>query len=265
MKQTVEELKTRQQELDEHEWAAKMVDIGRQKEEISNRIQKYAGTNLLSKIQDLLKRRKKKRERIRRKSARLKIERNDAQLKRDKLHKVCDDWVKQKTEKDLEQKRMMEAAQRSELVLYSVNKRIASAEKYLHLFEMVQKLRKSRYHANPRKDNNEKGFLEKLERLRCVWSDALLAYKEEKKKLQSFLSESSKSLEHQWREVLFGEGFQDTTHNMEASSLQQLIEIRRTWDSFIVPADYAIGSSIPVGWVTPNENPLEQWKQYRSK
>jgi len=107
---------------------------------------------------------------------------------------------------------------------------------------------------------NQLEFDQQIEELKLL-EENLIDYNKEKQKLEETLIFSSNSLEDQWRKVLFGNIKRDC-NVIKQPELENFLEIRRIWDSYIVPSTSNYGTSIPSGWICPSKNPTKKWTEY---
>ncbi|XP_023034011.1 uncharacterized protein LOC6648170 [Drosophila willistoni] len=89
---------------------------------------------------------------------------------------------------------------------------------------------------------------QELDPMRQVWQRVL----------QENAEEAPKSLDSQWKEVLFGRDSELVESKGETR--KKLLKKRIIWDSYISQGKW--GSCIPNKWVLPPDEPSSQWAQY---
>lgn len=267
LESTEKELKECMNTLSESDWDAKLREINSVKDEVSKILQSYDDKLGVATLQKILCKRRKKRLRIRKRKLQLQSKRKEMTKRRRELHIAIDKRLESKRQEDMKIKQIKEASEYAKMVLSSVTKKKEDAKNYIQLLNFLKELRRARQIAS--QSNTSEGgteFISKINRLIAVWNDAFEDYENEERKLRSILNDTHKSVEDQWKEVLFGQAEEDlaSADSVEKDDMGRLIEIRSGWDSCIVPEDYKYGSYIPTGWVLPPERPSSEWKIYLS-
>ncbi|KAG5849064.1 hypothetical protein ANANG_G00106080 [Anguilla anguilla] len=176
-------------------------------------------------------------------------------------------------------------------VLSEVRKKQADAKRMLDILRSLEKLRKLRKEAAGRKGifpekEADEVFEGHVERLRKLIRKRTTVYDAEEKALRVMLEgeqeeerkkeqekrqkkEREKFLQKKWEveTMLFGAEMHPDhplqpfkqCYTQAEHSLHALIQIRREWDAYLVPADHPDGSFIPQGWVLPEPPSDETW------
>ncbi|XP_018801425.1 PREDICTED: uncharacterized protein LOC108976648 [Bactrocera latifrons] len=121
------------------------------------------------------------------------------------------------------------------------------AQRFIQTFELLKKLHFSR----GQNVHNTKEFGEQLRDLRIYWGKILDETNIE--------CTQERHVEDQWNETIFG-SVEHSCYDGE-QKISDLLRIRRIWDSYLTRSKN--GSSIPGGWILPNENANSEWQQYR--
>lgn len=182
-----------------------------------------------------------------------------------KLHEKIDKSLNIIKQNNIELLARKQATEHAKIILTEINQKKFEALKYIKLFKSLTELRLLRKQKERLPDPNGEIWIEKINQLLLLWEDTLEEYIKEESNLKSLLAYNSKSLEDQWREVIFGD--MDCDKKLTKTSyLNDFFDIRRTWDSYIVPDHITgLGSSIPTGWVLPPANPSDKWMAFMFK
>lgn len=114
-----------------------------------------------------------------------------------------------------------------------------------------------------------------------MWENSLRTYSIEEHGLRLMLEKNAeddskaarlakeKKLLEEWQTVLFGPKYLIPVNNPTYYALtaaerdmETFIAIRKSWDTFLVKANNEMGSKIPIGWVLPEVNAMDNWAQY---
>lgn len=245
--------------LDNNQWDNQLLGLKSQLNELSATNQKYQNPNLLSSAKRAVEQRLKKRSRIKKRKAEFDALKKCELKSRESKHQQIDQWLSKNAEKIRENQREMENKQRAEEVLTEVKTLKNDAAKYVQTFDSLKELYRVR---NKDKVAGDSDFKREIEKLKKKWLDASEKYEAEEKRLRTFLN-CSNNLD-EWKGAVFGDETNEDIFSLKKheNGLAKLIEIRRQWDSFIVPDENPYGSSVPLGWATPNANPTKQWAAY---
>lgn len=168
-------------------------------------------------------------------------------------------------------------------VLAEVTKKKSEARKQLSLLSSLIKLRNIREHMAVQRGENvsledRKAFAKVTEDLTRMWEKSQQVYLKEEQGLKVMLeqnaaedsntirNEKEKKIAAEWTEVLFGgkvvpsEAYWALT--AAEKNFETFVEIRKSWDTFLVNNNDEEGSKIPVGWVLPTANARDDWKVY---
>lgn len=248
----------------DNEWNEKMTILHEKQKRMMQLTEKYTNADIQAAIEMKLKRRQEKRARIRKRKKetselhRLRIE------TRTEKHRVIDEWFQEAARTIEKERQRAQDDQRIEQILSDVKRKRSEAIKNINLMNSLIELHRVRRVQKLLNDRCEHELVDELKSLKTQWQSALATYTEEEQKLRKCTK--SNDLYGEWHEVLFDAG--DHTQSIEINSVQDvddLIRIRSAWDAFIVAPSNVSGSSIPIGWVTPNANPSAEWKAYLSK
>lgn len=242
---------------DKNQWKNQIIGLKSQLNELSAQNQKYQNPNLCINAKRAVERRLKKRIRIKKQKTEFDALKKCQKKNRELKHQQIDQWLNENAEKIRENRRQCESKQRAEEVLTEVKSLKNDAVKCIQTFDSLQALYRIR---NKDKAIGDREFNREIEKLKKKWLDASLKYEMEEKRLRTFLNCTNNVDE--WQETIFG-GYMknDDIFSLKKNEngLGKLIEIRRQWDSFIVPDENPFGSSVPLGWAIPNANPTNQW------
>lgn len=252
--------------LTDAQWNERIAIVEHKKVTLVNLTEKYNDQNVQENIKNALKRRKKKRENIKkRKRETMEMKRFQIE-KRLRIHQKIDKYLEANAHKLLKERQRIDAEQRAEEILAGVKKRKTEARKYITLIDSLIELHHVRCVQKGSDEHSEKELKRQLALLQTMWTDAIQNYEQEEEQLRKFLKTQDQYI-GEWRNVLFGcdESVAIGTNPFLKSenSIKELIRIRRSWDKCIVPKNDPFGSTIPLGWITPNKNSSEKWKIYR--
>lgn len=223
---------------------------------------KYSDPDVQAAIETKLKRRQEKRERIRKRKKETSALRQLRIEIRNEKHRTIDEWFRETAQAIETQRQRTIEEQQIEQILSDVKQMKSKAAKNINLMESLIELHRVRRIQKSWSERCEHELVDELASLKSQWQLALASYEEEEQKLRKRMK--SNDLCGEWQEVLFSasEGIQPD----EVTSIQDvndLIRIRSMWDAFVVTPASVSGSSIPIGWITPKEDPLEEWKAFK--
>nr|XP_055039529.1 programmed cell death protein 7 [Misgurnus anguillicaudatus] len=233
----------------------------------------------------------KKRARVRRRKMEEREEKQEQEARRAERKAEVDKWQIKRLQEVEEKNREKELKLAADAVLSEVRKKQADSKRMQDILKSLEKLRKLRKEAAARRGlfpekESDVTFEGHLERLRSLIQKRTAVYAVEEKALRVMLEgeqeeerkrdrekrqkkEKEKLLQKK-REVesmLFGaelppdhplQPFHDYYTQAERS-LPALIQIRREWDQFLVPAEHPDGSAVPQGWVLPDQPSDDIW------
>ncbi|XP_064192715.1 programmed cell death protein 7 [Anguilla rostrata] len=233
----------------------------------------------------------KRRLRIRRKKRELIQEEKEEDERAAEREAAIDKWRMKRIREVEEKKRELELKMAADSVLSEVRKKQADAKRMLDILRSLEKLRKLRKEAAGRKGifpekEADEVFEGHVERLRKLIRKRTTVYDAEEKALRVMLEgeqeeerkkeqekrqkkEREKFLQKKWEveTMLFGAEMHPDhplqpfkqCYTQAEHSLHALIQIRREWDAYLVPADHPDGSFIPQAWVLPEPPSDETW------
>lgn len=259
IKSEIENLSRCVASIDENQWNNQVLGLQSQLNELSATNQKYQQPNLVNSAKRAVEQREKKRSNIKKRKAEFDALKKCVRKNREQKHRHIDQWLNKNVEKIRENQREMENKQRAEEVLTEVKTLKNDAAKQVQTFDSLTELYRVR---NKDKAADDSGFKREIEKLKKKWLDASEKYEAEEKRLRTFLN-CSNNLD-EWQRIVFGNEKTEDIFSLKKheNGLAKLIEIRRQWDSFMVPDGNPHGSSVPLGWATPNSNPTNQWAAY---
>lgn len=202
-----------------------------------------------------------------------------------------DKWLDDIKEKNQKLKREAEMKKEADFILLEVRRKIHEAKKTIEKIKAFEKLRHSRQENSLKKglhiqsEHNEK-FKKKMSVLKETMQRQLVDYEAEEKALKVMLEteqEGQWEEEAQWKikklktmqqkkqkniiECLFGVSGDPLPtdplylfhkyHTSANSSIENLVQIRRQWDSFLSED----GESVPQQWVVPVAPSNASWEQ----
>lgn len=244
------------------QWDEQMFQLNSKTADLSAICSKYQDLNLINAVQNVAKKRQLKRDRIRLRKAETKEFRKYQAINRERKHHEIDKWLEKNTEEILNNRRQIETKQRAEQILMNVKSRKSEAEKQILVLNSLKELNRIR-NRDKHTVANDTEFNREIDDIKEMWLTAYKNYECEEKGLLAFLNCTNRWEE--WRDTIFGEPKKEYavfSLKKKDKGLIQLIKIRNLWDECIVPDDNPFGSCIPLGWVFPNTNPSDKWKQY---
>ncbi|KAJ8247467.1 hypothetical protein GJAV_G00246780 [Gymnothorax javanicus] len=275
----------------EHFWTESYPQAVAIKNALLGRLDLFGDPVYIETVKNKLALIRKKRSRIQRK----KRERVEEKIKEDsrvaEREAAIDKWRMKRIQRVEEKKRELELKAAADSVLSEVRKKQADAKRMLDILRSLEKLRKLRKEAAARKGifpekEADEVFEGHVERLRKLIRKRTAVYAVEEQALRVMLEgeqEEERKKEQEKRQkkerekflqkklevetMLFGEEMHPhhplqpfkQCYTQAEHSLHALIQIRRDWDAYLVPADHPDGSFIPQGWVLPEPPSDETW------
>lgn len=233
----------------------------------------------------------KKRARVRRRKMEEREEKQEQEARRAERKAEVDKWQIKRIQEVEEKNREKELKLAADAVLSEVRKKQADSKRMQDILKSLEKLRKLRKEAAARRGlfpekESDVIFEGHLERLRSLIQKRTAVYAVEEKALRVMLEgeqEEERKRDREKRQkkekekllqkkkevesMLFGaelppdhplQPFHDYYTQAERS-LPALIQIRREWDQFLVPAEHPDGSAVPQGWVLPDQPADDIW------
>lgn len=234
---------------------------------------------------------KKRRERLHRRRVQRREEKREQEVRTAEKEAAIDKHQLKKTLELEEKNRERELKLAADSVLAEVRRKQGDTKRMLDILKALEKLRKLRKDAASRKGlfpekECDAVFEGHLLRLRALISKRTAVYGAEEKALRVMLEgeqEEERKRDHEKRQrkeqekqlqkkrevdaMLFGAEL-PSDHPLQPYleyytsaeySLPALVQIRREWDQFLVPADHPKGSSVPRGWVLPDPPADDLW------
>ncbi|KAL5005460.1 hypothetical protein ScPMuIL_018916 [Solemya velum] len=237
--------------------------------------------------------RRKKRERQKKLCKERYEDRQEELQNREKKHAEIDKWRNEIAQKVLNDEQEKELKASADKMLGEVRRKISDVTKTVDRIGGLHKLRKLRKERAERQGvytspSMDQVFDSHMEQLLALASARRITYEAELKTLMVMLEieheetlekereksrqqklQKQKNEKQKYSEMLFGEEehldhldpllpFRNFYEQADFS-FQALLEIRKSWDSFIVPRGTPGASRIPDGWVIPGEATSEIW------
>ncbi|KAF4524453.1 hypothetical protein B566_EDAN011875 [Ephemera danica] len=239
-----------------------------------------------SHLQQIVKKRKCKRQAQHRRRVELKKERQSRQLATQELNLQIDEWMRQQQEEVEREKRDEYMKKEADAVLGEVRLKQSEGRRWVQLLTSLTKLRKLRAQAAAEKglrpsESEDVEFNETIGKLLSTWNLRMDDYAAEEHALKVMLAEEafakhgfnkkndkSRNPLEQWEKILFGPEPNvndiEYAHHMRANTnFQELLNIRQKWDEMVValaaPGITVMTSAPPVGWVVPTVASSENW------
>ncbi|XP_074479142.1 programmed cell death protein 7 [Sebastes fasciatus] len=200
-------------------------------------------------------------------------------------------WRMQRVHQVEEKKKERELKLAADAVLCEVRKKQADVKRMHDILRSLEKLRRLRKEAASRKGivterECDEAFGSRLEQLRNVMKKRTAIYSTEEKALMVMLEgeqeeerrreqekrvkkERERHLQRKRRvnTMLFGDELPADSvlqpfrhyYTQAERSLHALLQIRREWDVFAVPADHPDGSAVPQSWILPDAPSDHAW------
>ncbi|KAK3097934.1 hypothetical protein FSP39_014664 [Pinctada imbricata] len=277
----------------EVEWEGQVKEVLEMKNQLKVMKNSIQDAETISKLKRKLSMRRKKRERIKRKRKEDHEEKKAIIEHREELHKTLDNWQEQRRLEVEQKKQEVEMKKSADEILNEVRKKILDTTKLTDLHKGLQKLRKLRkdrmkqqgVFTNPVSDEKFDVVLQEQYVVLDKRKDTYLAEEKALKVMLETEQEDNKEKEREKalliqrqkqekqekkdKEMLFGKpdfhGEEDGLYpfyqfyDQANHSFDSFVQIRRDWDSFIVPPSVPGGSRLPDGWVLPPEPSSPIW------
>uniref|UniRef100_A0A3B3Z795 Uncharacterized protein n=1 Tax=Periophthalmus magnuspinnatus TaxID=409849 RepID=A0A3B3Z795_9GOBI len=275
----------------ENGWTNSYVKAVEIKQEIQSRLQLLSDNENLQRVKAKLATIAKRKTRRQRTKQRLQMDKQQREAQIAEKDADIEKWRLKKIQEEEEKKKEEELKLTADAVLCEVRKKQADVKRIQDILKSLEKLRKLRKEAAGRKgiftdQQSDDNFNKILEELRSVAKKRTAVYGAEERALMVMLEgeqeeERKRELELKRKRerdkqmlikrkadiILFGD---DTPpdpfiqpfrqyYTQGEESLPALIQIRREWDAFLVPADHPEGSAIPQGWVLPDPPSDQAW------
>lgn len=243
----------------------KMIDWKKKESRMLELTDKYSSTEKQEQIKLALHQRTSKRQKIKLRKQQSRQWRKEIENKRRKKLEMTDKTIQANQQRIAEEKLRVEADNRAEEILVSVKHRQADALKNIEMFHSIIELHRIRRIKEGKNENFESEIVDEVSNMIEQWKSFLEIYRKEEMDIRRFLNKNDVLVE--WKEVLFECGFSDNLNSNKKRSIDDLIRIRQKWDDFITSGEssFAVGSTIPVGWVTPSKQPTIEWSKYATK
>ncbi|XP_029983993.1 programmed cell death protein 7 [Sphaeramia orbicularis] len=272
-------------------WTDSYLQALEMKKELEDKLKLLSDGDSLQRLKTKLSRIAKTRERRMRGRKRRQVEEQHQEVQTAEKEAAIDKWRMKKIHEVEERKKEQELKLAADSVLCEVRKKQADVKRMQDVLRSLEKLRKLRKEAASRKgifteQESDEAFSGLLEKLRSVMKKRTAVYSAEEKALMVMLEgeqeeerrrdlerrvkkEKEKQLQRKRRvdAMLFGDevppdpGLQPFReyYTQAEHSLHALVQIRREWDSFLVPADHPDGTPVPQGWVLPDPPSDQAW------
>lgn len=246
----------------EIEWNEKWTMLCEKKKRLMDLTEKYANADVQAAIEIKLKHRQEKRSRIQKRKKETSKLRHLRIETRNEKHRMIDEWFQETAQIIENQRQRAEEDQRIERILSDVKRKKSEAAKNINLMDSLIELHRVRRIQKSLSDRCEHKLVGELASLKAQWHSAIAIYEREEQKLRKCMT--SNDLYDEWQEVLFGASEGTQQNGMSPHHcLDDLIRVRTAWDAFIVTSSSFPASSIPIGWITPNERPVAEWITYK--
>uniref|UniRef100_A0A182RNV4 Programmed cell death protein 7 n=1 Tax=Anopheles funestus TaxID=62324 RepID=A0A182RNV4_ANOFN len=224
--------------------------------------------------------RKKKRAWQKRRNQRLHEDRKTEQAARTERLAEIDAWEAEWKNRLIQERVAREELHMKTLILTDVRRRKARVKRVLTRFEKAVQLQQQRQSVSSIHPQLEERSLTKMDTLITEWKGKMAECVREEKRLKAELNRQStcnvnRRRENRWRKVLFGSAAPGgmTGRGSKEDWWQQLITVRRAWDTFSLPSnsdDILIQNGMPdeknvapATWVLPPDQPLPEWGVYQ--
>lgn len=274
-------------------WSESCVKALAVKKELQEKLKTLDDPVYIEDVKKKLARIRKKRSRIQRKKREQALEKQEEEARAAEREAQIDKWRMKCVQQVEEKKREQELKAAADSVLSEVRKKQADSKRMMDILRSLEKLRKLRKEAAARKGIHpeataDEAFEQQVAVLRKVIVKRTVVYDAEEKALRVMLEgeqeeERKRELERKHKKekekvlqrkrhvesMLFGNSAEMHPEHplrpfrhyyLQAEhSLHALMQIRRDWDCFLVPADHPDGSFIPQGWVLPVPPSNDVW------
>lgn len=256
-------LKELMQHLTESEWNTRLKNLEVTREIIVQNLKKYESFDKVDNIKLQIHRRQRKRAWLKRRNAKLKKQKLEMLRNREERNRKIDEFLDYEKSKQQNILGAKLSAEQAKTTLSDISKKINDAKGYIQLLDALKELRRVRKIVSQASNTGEFYFEQEIGELIVMWREALQEYELEENNIKFIVNRSNKTQENLWYEILFGCHSYNECLGMK-NRLSEFVEIRRCWDSFLVPTDSPYGSNIPVGCVIPNAKPNNKWSIYRN-
>ncbi|KAL7406333.1 hypothetical protein ABVT39_017995 [Epinephelus coioides] len=276
---------------DESVWADSYSVALNVKSELQDKLRVLSDTESLDRFKAKLSRITKTRARRQRARKLLQMEEKLREERITEKEAAINKWRMQQIHEVEEKKKERELKLAADSVLCEVRKKQADVKRMQDILRSLEKLRRLRKEAASRKGivtepECDEAFSSRLEQLRSVMKKRTAVYSAEEKALMVMLEGEQEEERRREREkrvkkererhlqrkqrvdaMLFGDELPADSvlqpfrgYYMQAErSLHALLQIRREWDVFVVPADHPDGSSVPQSWILPDAPSDQAW------
>lgn len=222
-------------------------------------------------------------------------EKQEALARKNELHSRIDEWLNAISQKEIQLKKDKEMKICVDSVLSEVRKKKSDVSKMLELIKVLSKLRKVRKENVAKKGlytlfHCDQKFEEDIPRLQRMLNRQMEIYEAEQRTLMVMLeceqeetkererahshkvqAEIDKREQKREQQLLFGKRIIDDDdpiypfmnfYSQAEYSWEAFIQIRRDWDSYLVPENTPGASRIPNSWVMPPEPSDATWAKF---
>lgn len=212
--ETIEHLKANENNLRQNinkfttvEWTQSLQNLHEKQKSIELLLAKYENPLQLQKIRKIISQRKNQRSKLKHLQAQRKQHKIDIENNRQKLHQQIDAWQSKQISNEIKRKEMQQNSKRVPEILGGVTKKKLEAKKYLAVLDSLIDLRHARCVQSGKMPKiGENFFIERINRLKAVWIDALENYENDENELKKFLDTNEQTIECDWNRVLFNVG-----------------------------------------------------------
>ncbi|CAE1271897.1 Programmed cell death protein 7 [Acanthosepion pharaonis] len=277
------------------EWLKEVKKTEAMKEQLEQFRHKVDNQDLMAQLEKKVKKRQKDRERLKRSQSRRYQEKQEALARRNELHSQIDEWLNAISQKEIQLKKDKEMKICVDSVLSEVRKKKSDVSKMLELIKVLSKLRKVRKENVAKKGlytlfHCDQKFEEDIPRLQRMLNRQMEIYEAEQRTLMVMLeceqeetkererahshkvqAEIEKREQKREQQLLFGKRTIDDDdpiypfmkfYSQAEYSWEAFIQIRRDWDSYLVPENTPGASRIPNSWVMPPEPSDAIWAKF---
>lgn len=248
----IENLKTNEYNLRQNinqltpdEWTESFKIFHNEQKSIESQLTKYENPLTLNIVNKTISQRHNKRLQLKRlKANNRKQHKIIRENYRQDLHKKIDLWqLKSIADDKMKIEEKQQNSKRVPQVLGGVAKKKLEAKKYLDVLDSLIDLRRARLVQSGKIQSiGENYFIERINRLKAVWIDALQNYDNDEDELKKILNNNKQSIECEWNRALFNVAASSTGLNYENSkipmfkgnyNLDDFISIRYTLYTYI--------------------------------
>lgn len=277
------------------EWLKEVKKTEAMKEQLEQFCHKLDDQDLMAQLEKKVKKRQKDRERLKRSQSRCYQEKQEALARKNELHSRIDEWLNAISQKEIQLKKDKEMKICVDSVLSEVRKKKSDVSKMLELIKVLSKLRKVRKENVAKKGlytlfHCDQKFEEDIPRLQRMLNRQMEIYEAEQRTLMVMLeceqeetkererahshkvqAEIDKREQKREQQLLFGKRIIDDDdpiypfmnfYSQAEYSWEAFIQIRRDWDSYLVPENTPGASRIPNSWVMPPEPSDATWAKF---